>query len=74
MKLYNRLYYTFYSNDKKTIFFLSKRLSGSDAARQLGIHIHAAQRWVKFYCKDPEGIFEKKKSGRRRILGEWYKV
>ncbi|CEP07431.1 hypothetical protein [Parasitella parasitica] len=44
------------------------------AARQLGIHTRAAQRWVKRYYEDPESIIEKKiKSGRRRILGEEHK-
>ncbi|KAI7899554.1 uncharacterized protein BX663DRAFT_563725 [Cokeromyces recurvatus] len=32
----------------------------SAAARQLGIHIRAAQRWVKRYYEGPESIFEKK--------------
>ncbi|KAG0942018.1 hypothetical protein G6F32_008199 [Rhizopus arrhizus] len=49
-------------------------LSASAAAKQLGIHIRAAQRWVKRYYENPESIFEKKKkSGRRRILGEEHK-
>lgn len=56
---------------RKLSFFLSKRSSGSDASKQLGIHIHAAQRWVDRYYNDPEGIFEKKKPGRRHILGDW---
>jgi transposase len=52
-------------------YFFSKCLSASAAARQLGIHIRAAQRWVKRYYEYPDSIFEKKKkSGRRRILGE----
>ncbi|KAI8393655.1 uncharacterized protein BYT42DRAFT_596418 [Radiomyces spectabilis] len=51
-----------------------KCLNASAAARQLGIHIRAAQRWVKRYNEHPESIFEKKKkSGRRRILGEEHK-
>ncbi|KAG1052847.1 hypothetical protein G6F43_005032 [Rhizopus delemar] len=51
-----------------------KCLSASAAARQLGIHVRSAQRWVKRYYEDPESIFEKKKkSGRRRILGEEHK-
>ncbi|KAG1179640.1 hypothetical protein G6F71_000853 [Rhizopus microsporus] len=54
--------------------FFSKCLNASAATRQLGIHIRTAQRWVKHYCDDPESIFEKKKkSGRRRILGEEHK-
>ncbi|CEP09236.1 hypothetical protein [Parasitella parasitica] len=52
----------------------SKSLSASAVARQLGIHVRAAQRWVKRYYEDPESIFErKKKSGRHRILGEEHK-
>ncbi|CEG82452.1 hypothetical protein RMATCC62417_16521 [Rhizopus microsporus] len=75
MELYGKRYYTVYSDDKKTRFFhlfFSKCLSASAAARQLGIHIRAAQRWVKRYYEDPESIFEKK-TGRRRILGEEHK-
>ena len=54
--------------------FFSKCLNASAAARQSGIHIRAAQRWVKRYYEDPESIFEKKKkSGRHRILGEKHK-
>ncbi|ORE03067.1 hypothetical protein BCV72DRAFT_338246 [Rhizopus microsporus var. microsporus] len=54
--------------------YMDKSLSASAAATQLSIHIRAAQRWVKRYYEDPESIFEKKKkSGRRRILGEEHK-
>ncbi|CAO0790837.1 unnamed protein product [Mucor circinelloides] len=74
MELCNKRRYTFYSDDEKTRFFrlfFSKCLSASAAARQLGIHVRAAQRWAKRYHEDPESIFEKKKkSGRHRILGE----
>lgn len=77
MELGNKRRYTFYSDDEKTRFFhlfFSKNLSASAAARQLGIHIRAAQRWVKRYYEDPESIFEKKKkSGRHRILREEHK-
>jgi transposase len=77
MDLCNKRRYTFYSDDEKTRFFhlfFSKCLSASAAAKQLGIHIRAAQRWVKRYYENPESIFEKKKkSGRRRILGEEHK-
>lgn len=66
--------YAVYSDEDKTRFFhlfFSNCLKASAAARQLGIHFRAAQRWVKRYYEDPESIFEKKnKSGRRRILGE----
>jgi hypothetical protein len=57
--------YTFYSDDEKTRFFhlfSSKRLSASAAAKQLGIHIRAAQKWVKSYYENPESILEKKKN------------
>lgn len=65
MELFNKRRYTVYSDDEKTRFFhlfFSKCLSASAAARQLGIHIRAAQRWVKRYYEDPESIFEKRKS------------
>lgn len=49
-------------------------MNASAAARQLGIHIRAAQRRIKRYYEDPESILEKKKKpGRRRILGEEHK-
>ncbi|KAG1146957.1 hypothetical protein G6F37_005351 [Rhizopus arrhizus] len=77
MELYNKRCYTVYSEEDKTRFFhlfFSKFLNASAAARQLGIHIRAAQRWVKRYYEDPESIFEKKKKpGRRRILGKEHK-
>lgn len=77
MELCNKRRYTLYSDEDKTRFFhlfFSKCLNASAAARQLGIHIRAAQRWVKRYYEDPESIFEKKKKpGRRRILGEEHK-
>jgi transposase len=77
MELSNRRRYTFYSNDEKTRFFhlfFNKCLSAAAAARQLGIHVRVAQRWVRRYREDPESIFEKKKrSGWRRILGEEHK-
>ncbi|KAG1349283.1 hypothetical protein G6F62_003630 [Rhizopus arrhizus] len=77
MELYNKRCYTVYSEEDKTRFFhlfFSKCLNASAAARQLDIHIRAAQRWVKRYYQDPESIFKKKKkSGRPRILGEEHK-
>ncbi|KAH8555739.1 hypothetical protein BGW37DRAFT_478363 [Umbelopsis sp. PMI_123] len=77
MEFCNKRCYTVYSDDEKTRFFhlfFSKCLNASAAARQLGIHVRAAQRWVKRYYEDPESIFEKKKkSGRRRILREEHK-
>jgi transposase len=77
MELCNKRCYTIYFDEDKTRFFhvfFSKCLNVFAAARQLGIHVRAAQRWVKRYYENPESIFEKKKkSGRRRILGEEYK-
>ena len=77
MELCNKRRYAVYSDEDKTRFFhvfFIKCLNASAAASQLGIHVRAAQRWVKRYYEDPESIFEKKKkSGRRRILGEEYK-
>ncbi|KAI7861933.1 hypothetical protein BDF14DRAFT_1862271 [Spinellus fusiger] len=75
MELCNKRRCTFYSGEKTRFFhlFFSKCLSASAATKQLGIHIHAAQKWVKRYY-DPESIFEKKKkSGRHCILGEEHK-
>ncbi|CEP19613.1 hypothetical protein [Parasitella parasitica] len=49
----------------------SKNLSAHPAARQLGIHIRAAQRCFKRYYENPESVFEKKKkSGRHRLPRE----
>lgn len=77
MEQYNRRCSTVYSDDDKSRFFhlfFSKCLNASAAARQLGIHVRAAQRWIERYYEDPESIFEKKKkSGRRRNLGEDHK-
>ena len=77
MELCNKRRYAVYSDEDKTRFFhvfFSKCLNASAAARQLDIHVRAAQRWVKRYYEDPESIFEKKeKSGRRRTLGEEHK-
>ena len=63
MELCNKRRYTVYSDEDKTRFFhlfFSKCLNASAAARQLGIHIRAAQRWVNLYYEDLESIFEKK--------------
>ncbi|KAG0743972.1 hypothetical protein G6F60_003385 [Rhizopus arrhizus] len=73
MKLFNKRRYIFYSDDEKIRFFhlfFSKCLNVSAAARQLSIHVRAAQQWVNRYREDPESIFKKKKKpGRHRILG-----
>ncbi|CEG80911.1 hypothetical protein RMATCC62417_15174 [Rhizopus microsporus] len=77
IELCSKRRYAVYSDKDKTRFFhlfFSKCLNASAAARQLGIHIRAAQRWVKRYYEDTESIFEKKKkSGRHRILEEEHK-
>ncbi|OAD66395.1 Homeodomain-like DNA binding domain-containing transcription factor [Phycomyces blakesleeanus NRRL 1555(-)] len=77
MEQCNKCCYTVYSDDDKSRFFhlfFSKCLNASAAARQLDLHVRAAQKWIKRYYEDPESIFEKKrKSGRRRILGEDHK-
>ncbi|KAG1050083.1 hypothetical protein G6F43_007624 [Rhizopus delemar] len=77
IELCNKRHYTLYSDDEETKFchlYLSKSQSASATMRQLDIHIRAARRWVKCYHGDPKSIFEKKKkSGRRRILGEQHK-
>jgi transposase len=77
MELCNMRRYTVYFDEDKTRFFhvfFSKCLNASTAARQLDIHIRAAQRCVKHYYEDPESIFEKKKkSGRNHILREQHK-
>ena len=69
--------YTRYTNQEKARFFklkIDKCLSASTAAKQLGIHVRAAQRWVKQYEEDPDSIFDSKKQGRRRILNEEHKM
>lgn len=74
MNLCKKRRYSFYSYDRKTEFFhlfFSKWASTSAAAKQLGIHVRVARRWVKRYGEDPESILEKKKkSDCHRILGE----
>ncbi|KAL1926681.1 hypothetical protein VTP01DRAFT_5576, partial [Rhizomucor pusillus] len=59
--------------DKARFFKLKieKCMSTSAAAKQLGIHVRTAQRWVKQYEECPDSIFERgKKKGRGRILTE----
>ncbi|CEG82070.1 hypothetical protein RMATCC62417_16194 [Rhizopus microsporus] len=53
--------YTRYSDQDKVRFFklLSEKcLSAAAAAKQLGIHVRTAQKWVKQYEKDPDSILE----------------
>ncbi|KAG1372653.1 hypothetical protein G6F60_011114 [Rhizopus arrhizus] len=63
--------YTCYSDQDKVRLFnllFEKCLSVATAAKQLGIHVHLAQKWAKQYEKDPESIFEKRrKTGRPHI-------
>lgn len=77
MELCNKRRYTFYSDNEKIRLFhlyFCKCLTASVAAKQLGIHVRAAQKCVKRYYEDPESIFKKKKkAGRHHILGEEHK-
>ena len=69
--------YTRYTNEDKAKFFklkIEKCMSASAAAKQLCIHVRAAQRLVKQYEEDPDSIFDsKKKLGRKPILNEEHK-
>ncbi|KAL1933804.1 hypothetical protein VTP01DRAFT_7894 [Rhizomucor pusillus] len=54
---------------------IEKCMSASAAAKQLGIHVRTAQRWVKQYEEHLDSIFDSifdsgRKKGRRRILTE----
>jgi len=50
-------------------------MSTSAAAKQLGIHIRTAQRWVKQYNMCPDSIFEVcKQAGRKCILSKEHKT
>ena len=50
-------------------------MSASAAAKQLGIHILTAQRWVRQYNMCPDSIFESCKNvGRKCILTEEHKT
>lgn len=72
----NAIYFILMTNklDFSTYFFFNKSLSASAVVRQLGIHIHVVQRWVKRYYKDSEGVFDKqRKSSCYRILEEEHK-
>ncbi|KAI9013756.1 hypothetical protein CLU79DRAFT_768611, partial [Phycomyces nitens] len=53
--------YVRYTVQDKARFFdlkIEKCMSASAAAKQLGIHIRTAQRWVKQYNMCPDSIFE----------------
>ncbi|CEJ05609.1 hypothetical protein RMCBS344292_19547 [Rhizopus microsporus] len=69
--------YVRYTIQDKARFFdlkIEKCMSASAAAKQLGIHIRTAQRWVKQYSMYPDSIFEScKRTGRKCILTEEHK-
>ncbi|CEP19756.1 hypothetical protein [Parasitella parasitica] len=53
--------YVRYTVQDKVRFFdlkIEKCMSASVAAKQLGIHIRTAQRWVRQYSLCPDGIFD----------------
>jgi transposase len=70
--------YVRYTVQDKARFFdlkIEKCMSASAAAKQLGIHIRTAQRWVKQYNMRPDSIFEVcKQVGRKCILSEEHKT
>ncbi|KAL1929533.1 hypothetical protein VTP01DRAFT_1671 [Rhizomucor pusillus] len=70
--------YVRYTVQDKVRFFdlkIEKCMSASAAAKQLGIHIRTAQRWVKQYNLLPGSIFEScKQIGRKCILNEEHKT
>lgn len=70
--------YVRYTVQDKTRFFdlkIEKCMSTSAAAKQLGIHIRTAQRWIKQYNMRPDSIFEVcKQVGRKCILSEEHKT
>ena len=68
--------YTRYTNENKAKFFklkIDKYMSTLAAAKQLCIHVCAAQRWVKQYQEDPGSIYDSKKQGRKCHLNEEHK-
>ncbi|RCI03223.1 hypothetical protein CU098_011482 [Rhizopus stolonifer] len=66
-----------YTDQDKARFFklmFEKVLSASAAAKQLGMHVHSAQRWALQYEQDPDSLFKKRKSsGRPRVLSDKHK-
>lgn len=71
-------HYVRYTVQDKVRFFnlkIEKYMSASTAAKQLGIHVRTAQRWVKQYNTCPDSIFEDcEKVGRKCILTEEHKA
>ncbi|SAL97564.1 hypothetical protein [Absidia glauca] len=66
-----------YTVQDKVRFFdlkIEKCMSASAAAKQLGIHIRTAQRWVRQYSLCPDGIFDNcKQVSRKCILSKEHK-
>ncbi|KAI9026002.1 hypothetical protein CLU79DRAFT_691671, partial [Phycomyces nitens] len=64
--------YVRYTVQDKVRFFdlkIEKCMSASAAAKQLGIHIRTAQRWVRQYSLCPDGIFDNcKQVGRNKCI------
>ncbi|KAG1135239.1 hypothetical protein G6F38_012944 [Rhizopus arrhizus] len=72
----SRDYVRYTVQDKARSFDLKieKCLSASAAAKQLGIHIRTAQRWIKQYNKCPDNIFDScNRVGRKCILTDEHK-
>ncbi|KAI8391552.1 uncharacterized protein BYT42DRAFT_597048 [Radiomyces spectabilis] len=64
--------YVRYTIQDKVRFFdlkIEKCMSASAAAKQLGIHIRTAQRWVKQYNACPDSIFESRKQHKLAVVG-----
>ncbi|KAG1474144.1 hypothetical protein G6F56_000524 [Rhizopus delemar] len=71
-----RDYVRYIVQDKARFFDLKmeKFLSASAAAKQLGIHIRTARRWIKQYNKCPDSIFDScNRVDRKCILTDEYK-
>ncbi|KAG0176633.1 hypothetical protein DFQ29_005880 [Apophysomyces sp. BC1021] len=70
--------YVRYTVQDKARFFdlkIEKCMSASAAAKQLGIHVRTAQRWINQYNMCPDSILESyKKVGRKCILTEEHKT
>ncbi|SAM04526.1 hypothetical protein [Absidia glauca] len=70
--------YNKYSNDLKSLvisYHLDKLVSAAKAGREYGVDERTAQKWVKDYKRyeDEETSKEKKKVGRKAVLGEEHK-
>ncbi|KAI8989505.1 hypothetical protein BDB01DRAFT_842174 [Pilobolus umbonatus] len=72
-----REYVRYTVQDKVRFFYLKieKCMTAASAAKQLGIHIRTAYRWISRYTACPDSIFEScKKVGRKCILTEEHKA